>query len=355
MDLMPAVTPDDIDYDYAASIANRAMEAMSGHRIPPTPDNFAVWTRYVAGTSPALKRAIDIIVGNKRKFDSATNRDLFKAYVGAPRESDDCTSIASDQLTLLMGAARGFLNSAINDNRAQVKALGSMSAKADVGSDAPKLIEELVNELVNATSRASKMEESFSEASRELDTIRTSLQKAEEQSRTDMLTGLANRRSLDEFFRRSQIEAMEQGTPLGMLMIDIDHFKRFNDTFGHQTGDQVLRLVANVLREQVREYDLVARYGGEEMIGVLPGAGLDVCRQVAERIRLAISERRIRRRATGEEISAITVSIGVAEFQPGETQDSMTERCDAALYHAKRMGRNLTVTEADLPGEDLAA
>jgi diguanylate cyclase len=343
------------DIDYATSIAGRAMQHMADNRIPPTPDNFSVWSRYAAGTSPALTKAIDIIAGNKRAFDAATNRDLFRAYVGAQPDADDRMVLASDQIGALMSAARGFLNTTINDNRAHVRALGDMSAEANAGADARQLVEGLIAALSTATVRASTMEANFSEASRELDTIRTSLQKAEEQSRTDTLTGLANRRALDEFFRQAQIDAMEQGTPLSVMMIDIDHFKRFNDSFGHQIGDQVLRLVANVLREQVRDHDLVARYGGEEMICVLPGASLQVCRGVAERIRLAISQRRIRRRTTGEEISAITVSVGVAEFQPGETQDSVTERCDAALYRAKHSGRNMTMTEADLAKDGVAA
>ena len=115
------------------------------------------------------------------------------------------------------------------------------------------------------------------EKSRELDTIRDSLTKSEERAKTDTLTGLPNRRALEEFFRKAQLAAMEQDDPLSVLLIDIDHFKRFNDEFGHGVGDQVLRLMAKVLREGVREIDLPARYGGEELIVVLPSAGLATC------------------------------------------------------------------------------
>src|SRR6202042_2810600 len=106
----------------------------------------------------------------------------------------------------------------------------------------------------------------FVATTEELDRIRDSLKAAEERSNTDALTGLANRRSMDEFFRSAQIVAMEQDAPLSILMIDIDHFKKFNNTYGHQVGDQVLRLVARVLKESVRDCDLAARYGGEELI-----------------------------------------------------------------------------------------
>ena len=108
-----------------------------------------------------------------------------------------------------------------------------------------------------------------------------SLKLAELHSNTDALTGLANRRSLEAFLRSAQIAAMETGEPLSILMIDIDHFKKFNDSYGHQVGDQVLRLVARVLQDSVRESDLAARYGGEELMAVLPGANLDICAEVA--------------------------------------------------------------------------
>jgi diguanylate cyclase len=144
---------------------------------------------------------------------------------------------------------------------------------------------------------------------------------------------------------------MEKGEPLSVLLIDIDHFKRFNDDFGHGVGDQVLRLMAKVLRERVREIDLPARYGGEELIAILPGADLAACAAVAERIRRTISECQISRRSTGEALPGITVSIGVGEFQFGESMADLIDRCDRALYVAKRSGRNRVVTENELDRE----
>jgi diguanylate cyclase len=117
----------------------------------------------------------------------------------------------------------------------------------------------------------------------------------------------------------------------------------------------VLRLVAKVLQDSVRDVDLAARYGGEELIAVLPGANLDVCGEVAERIRRRISEARLTRRATGQEIASVTVSIGVAQFRLAESAEAMIERCDRALYQAKRLGRNRTVKESDIDGEVAAA
>jgi diguanylate cyclase len=109
-----------------------------------------------------------------------------------------------------------------------------------------------------------------------------------------------------------------------------------------------------LLRERVREQDLAARYGGEELIAVLPGAELAVCEAVAERIRQSVAECRITRRSTGQLLPAMTVSIGVAQFRPGETTTQLIERCDGALYLAKRTGRNRVVTEKRLEGRSVA-
>src|ERR1700760_112660 len=105
------------------------------------------------------------------------------------------------------------------------------------------------------------------------------------------------------------MSAMETGEPLSILLLDVDHFKNFNDKFGHQFGDEVLRLIARVLRDGLRSDDLAVRYGGEELLGILPGADLDVCFRVAERIRQTIARRQVRIRSTGAILSGVTVSI----------------------------------------------
>jgi diguanylate cyclase len=211
-----------------------------------------------------------------------------------------------------------------------------------------------MGELARAAARASRLEIDLSESLRELDVIRESLNRAEQRANTDTLTGLPNRRALDEFLRSSQTAAMETGEPLSVLLIDIDRFKKFNDNFGHGVGDQVLRLMAKALRDGLRENDLPARYGGEELIAVLPGAELAVCEAIAERIRRAVAECEITRRSTGEILPGLTVSIGVAQFRPGESMTQFLERCDGALYLAKRTGRNRVVTETRLEGRAAA-
>ncbi|MHB2024012.1 MAG: GGDEF domain-containing protein [Mycobacteriales bacterium] len=155
----------------------------------------------------------------------------------------------------------------------------------------------------------------------------------QEMAATDALTTLANRRSLDAALAREIARAARIQSRLSLVMLDIDHFKKLNDTHGHLTGDNVLRQVAKRLRECGREYDTVARYGGEEFAVVLPGCSEQIALQVAERLRAAV--------AAAETEVPVTVSAGVATF-PQDARDSLEliQAADEALYHAKRAGRD---------------
>jgi diguanylate cyclase len=345
---------DDMDVEYATTVADKAIRLMSQQSVPVTPGNFSVWFEYAMGTSPALRKTIDILIGNKRKFDASVNRELYATYIN-PQSDAYATADFPEQLRGVISSTRKFITAAISDNRTQIEALGHVSSQFQTNNDPTPIIEKLVAELARANARAATLETNFLMTAQELDKIRDSLKAAVERSNTDSLTGLANRRSMDEFFRSAQIVAMKADEPLSVLMIDIDHFKKFNDTYGHQVGDQVLRLVAKVLQENVGENGLAARYGGEELIAVLPGTYLAACTEIAERIRLRISEGRLTRRTTGQAISSVTVSIGVAQFRLPESAETLIERCDRGLYQAKRLGRNRTITENEIEGEPAIA
>jgi len=165
------------------------------------------------------------------------------------------------------------------------------------------------------------------------------------QSVRDPLTGLYNRRYLEEIMERETRRAVRSEQGLGLLMLDIDDFKKFNDTFGHDAGDTVLRESASFLLKSVRVEDVVCRFGGEEFVVVLPMASLEVTQARAERIRSRLRELLVTHH--GQSLGAITVSIGVAELpQHGTTSKELLESADAALYRAKREGRNRVMVAA---------
>ena len=155
----------------------------------------------------------------------------------------------------------------------------------------------------------------------------------------DALTGLYNRRWLTDIVPRLMRRMVMNGEPLSVAMLDVDHFKRFNDVFGHAAGDYVLFVVAQVLKARLRPTDVVARYGGEEFIIVLPETALSGALVAAERTRLAISGTELVL-PDQTRLPSLTVSMGVAEMRMEEGLDTLVERADAALYTAKRTGRD---------------
>ena len=173
------------------------------------------------------------------------------------------------------------------------------------------------------------------------DQLESKNQELKEKSARDGLTGLYNRAHLSRTLKSEFARSKEEGTPLGVVFCDIDHFKQINDTHGHQAGDQILVSVAKTLMDQVRQSDVVARYGGEEFVFVLPGADVVNVAQICHRV-LRVIASQSHAIGPGKSIQ-ITISIGYAiqsEQTPFESMDSLLHAADEALYVAKRQGRN---------------
>jgi len=214
-------------------------------------------------------------------------------------------------------------------------------------------LKRLINVLASATTEMSKQNSSLShklaQSSQEMEKLRTSLRQARAEALTDALTGIANRKLFDETLRLRKEEADAEKSDLALLLGDIDHFKSFNDTWGHQTGDQVIRFVASALTKFALPDHLVARYGGEEFAMIMPRTSLKDAGRIADQIRTAIEAKRLVRRSTNETIGAVTVSFGAAIYAPGDTVGTLITRADECLYMSKRSGRNRVTLESQMP------
>ena len=200
-----------------------------------------------------------------------------------------------------------------------------------------------------------KLEAHLAASKKEIEQLQENLQIVRAESLTDPLTTLSNRKFFDLALTKAIADARANAEPLSLLISDIDHFKSFNDKYGHLTGDNVLRLVAIAVKQNVKGQDIAARYGGEEFVVALPNTGLQSALTVAEHIRRAVMTKELVKRSSGQRLGRVTISIGAATLRPHDTAAALIERADNCLYGAKRNGRNRVIGEADPEANPKAA
>lgn len=324
-----------------------AMEAMAARGIPTEPGNFAVWYCYASGENPALNRALDGLIAEDAAFDDERNEQLYEKFFGfeakstALREASQRIESAVDQVLDIFGDAS-------KEATRYGKALESYSGRLDDPANIDEIrsvVEDIASETKQMVVQYRETDAALHRSTEEIAELRVNIQLIEREALTDPLTGIANRKQLDLFLADTLAERDGNGPSAALLMLDIDHFKKFNDTHGHPVGDQVLKLVAKSLVDSIKGRDLAGRYGGEEFLIVLPSTELANAVTLANQIRVAIGSRSLVNRNTHEKIGRITVSIGVAAQHPGEGADTLIERADKALYTAKNNGRDQVIGE----------
>ena len=343
-------------FDQAAEYARAALSLMEKQEIPFNPNNFTVWYHYTSGADPELKRTLDILLDNKREITDRVSSEIFQKFFTLAHEE----SVINEAATKLETEVSKVLEklSEAGDGAAEYgKTLETFSGDLGDGGDSGAL-NSIIAGVLTATremeQRNKSLEGELDNSSEEINRLKSDLELMRQEATTDALTGIANRKKFDEEMRGTVTEAMEEGTSLCLVMMDIDHFKNFNDTYGHQVGDQVLKLLASTLKNGTKGQDTAARYGGEEFAIILPRTDLDGAFRLADALRKTISVKELVNRTTGEKMGQITVSAGIAQFEMGEPITEFIARADQALYMAKNAGRNRVVSQAEVEQTALA-
>jgi diguanylate cyclase len=344
------------DFDRARHFAEQALAAMIGRKIAPTPHNFSVWYAHTSGAQPELSRTIEILDSNRVEFTPERNLDLYEQLLGASKEAEQIRE-AGERISAAAGVVLTLLQKAGAGTEKYGAALGQVSDKIDAEKlDADRLqviVEAILDETKRMVVQNEEIVGKLAQSSQEIEGLRKQIESARRETLIDALTGVGNRRMFDMRLRESLKQALEEGGDLCLLMADIDHFKRFNDTFGHQLGDLVLRLVAKALTDGIKGRDVACRYGGEEFGILLPKTRIEDALKLADGLRTSIGSRRIIKRGESRDLGHVTLSMGVSRYRPGEPAAQFVQRADAALYSAKRRGRNRVVSESDVEAGEL--
>jgi diguanylate cyclase len=345
------------EYANAAKWSRQAMDHLKRDDLPATPNNYAVYFHYYSDANPNLKMAMDMLLSQHEHLTQEHCNNLFQTHLGLEAEGKtlrEANAAIEAEISKVMSA----IDAAASDTSKFTETLDTFSGKLAAPSLSLEQIRGAVSKVVAETrvmnQQNQRLQSQLSQTTQQLTEMRYNLDEVHKESQTDPLTGVGNRKFFVRALTETVNEAKDNASSLTLLMVDIDHFKKFNDTHGHLVGDQVLRLVAHTLVENLKGRDVIARFGGEEFVILLPQTRITDAAKVGDQLRNSLATKQIKRRRTNETLGVITISIGAAEYYPGEDTDSLIHRADEALYKAKQAGRNRVIAEP-LTAEQIAA
>ncbi len=337
------------EHERTLAFAKVALGQIRALRHAASPRNYEIWYAYATGYNPQLNQTINEMLERKGRITEADLEQIYDTHFSPTRLTQRLDQVGSqvrdeiEQVMAMVEAAAGSATSYTESLADMSQQLGSTKDRDGLRA----IVESLVHTAKEMEQSNQALEARLSASKQEINQLQENLEVVRTESLTDPLTTLANRKYFDQALDKAIADAATKREPLSLMMTDIDHFKNFNDSFGHLTGDQVLRLVALSVKNNVKGQDIAARYGGEEFAIVLPNTVLRSATTVADHIRRAVMTKQLMKRSTHEQLGRITVSIGVATLRNGDTAQSLIGRADSCLYAAKRNGRNRVISEAD--------
>ena len=324
-----------------SDIIDRVAEIIKAAGVDASPENYEVCHRYVTRSDPKVCRAFERALAQSSRIDAQAFQVICDEAGPPPGQIDVTRHMANldRQIATMIGAAEEAAGNAASYSASLTDGASHLGA-LNLGAEAAAVIGNLVAQTQSMSKRTALLEASLASASAELSEVRGDLEKARQESSTDALTSLPNRRTFDSKLAEAVEAAEASKQPLSLAFCDIDHFKKFNDNWGHKLGDEVLRYVAGRMANYFDPGGFPARFGGEEFVVLLPQHGPDQALATVRSFCEVLSSRVLKHRGDGREVGVITLSVGVATLRPQEEAKTLIERADEAIYAAKKAGRN---------------
>jgi diguanylate cyclase len=345
---MPNPAPSKNITEHEHDHAKKAMAMIEQNHLSPSPEHYAVCFHYFTGKNKELVEEIDKLKTSSISLTSSMMLQLYHKHMGASQQQktiDNAAHNAQQVLAEVLNTIRGASGDT-KDYHKDIDQYVNKISEEFKGTEIEHLAKELVETTMAMKERGEQMNKKLEASTAEIKSLRQNLQQVAAEAQRDFLTGIFNRKSFDNLAEEQLHDAKERHTEVSLLMIDIDHFKVFNDRYGHLLGDEVLKIVARTLTELLKGRDIVARFGGEEFVVMLPETPMEGALKVAEILRAAIASKELKRKDTGEHFGKITISVGVAHFRHDQdTLITLVKRADDAMYESKRHGRNRITRE----------
>lgn len=330
----------------AAEYLRMTLQVLGQYKLPTDPVNYTVWYEYSSKMNPLLLTAVDESLSKSKAITPELTESWFYEHV-IQKGATLVQSIKTDLLKVL-DEVFGNLSTAGIELSDFGKSLSRFSTSIEHADDKEAIQESLKGLLLEVKSfeQSSKgLEQRLEHAKEEVKSLQLQLKLAEEHATTDALTNLLNRRAFEKKLVHHMDSNQQIEGDLSLIIFDIDHFKKVNDTHGHLTGDDLLRIIAKTLKDYVKGKDIVCRFGGEEFIILLPDTPLQGATAVANNIQKHFDKMIWKQKRTGISLGKVTLSAGVTTHRPGESTEALINRADVALYRSKKMGRNRVTVE----------
>jgi diguanylate cyclase len=337
------------EHERTMAFAEIALGQIKSLRQTAIPRNYEIWYVYATGHNSPLNQIINETLARNGRLTEADLEQIYETYLSQIKTTERIDKVGARVIGEI-DDVMSLINDALGMSASYDDTLSGATEKLALARDGDQvkvIVESLVTSTREMRDTNKALEDRLTVSKAEISDLQQSLEAIRAESLTDPLTGLGNRKYFDRSIDMAVHNALASAEPLSLLMFDIDHFKSFNDSYGHLTGDQVLRLVGMSLKQTIKGQDITARYGGEEFAVVLPNTALRQALTVADHIRRAVMAKELKKKSTGEILGRVTISVGVSMLKPGDNTDSLIERADACLYAAKRNGRNRVICEVD--------
>ena len=337
------------EHERTLAFAEVALGQIKSLRQTAVPRNYEIWYVYATGYNAPLNKIINETLARHGKLTEGDLEQIYETYLSHIKTTDRIDKVGArvigeiDDVMTVLSEALGMTGSYDASLSGATEQLSSAKSRDQIKS----VVETLLRSTSEMRETNKALEDRLTLSKNEISNLQQSLEAIRAESLTDPLTGLGNRKYFDRMIGMAVQSALASGEPLSLLLFDIDHFKSFNDSYGHLTGDQVLRLVGLSMKQTIKGQDITARYGGEEFAVLLPNTALRQALTVADHIRRAVMAKELKKKSTGEILGRVTISVGVSMLKQGDDPDALIERADACLYAAKRNGRNRVICEAD--------
>lgn len=337
--------------DKAKRIFDKLIDIFEEDQINPTPLNYYVWYCYFKGENVEFRKEMDTALGDPFGYTDRLGQRLYHEYLEEQEAETEFDRAFKRLINIVVQKMNAWSDKLEAHTQELDKATHKLSSDNVDAATLQQITHSVLSTATDMQKNSAEFRKEMEESNEEISKLRKQLIEARAETMTDELTEIGNRKAFNIAIEELIEDARQKGTPLQIIMTDIDHFKRFNDTFGHLVGDSVLRYFSNLMKNTKTDNETICRYGGEEFSILMPNTTLTQAAARAEQIRTAISEAKLKRKDSEKTLGTITASFGIATFVEDENHESFIKRADDALYLAKNSGRNCIKTESDLPEE----